>query len=468
MKTQDGVLLLGSTTAFCSRCEKAEMARILAVDGVVFMDRLCPEGVARVKIASNLKWYLERSESPWEKEPRLKGYPSCKGCPYDCGLCENHASGMRLPVLSITNDCNLDCPICFTHNRKDEKYYKSPEETETIIKKLVSGSGSLEIINLTGGEPTLHPRLLDLINVCKSFNIGKITMNTNGLEIARNPVLASKIKESGIHLVLSLDTFDPEKSRVIHGKDISSEKKVALERIESLNIPVTILTVCIKGVNEEDTADIVKNFLPKPFVKSITIQNMTFTGKNGGGFKPRDHITIDEVESLLESRSGLSRTDFFSMGSYHPLCYSAAYYIVYKNRLVSLTDLMERSVLTGSTRHSYTLDAVDGLGRHFKEGIDRLWMQGCDDELLSLLKAFLKELFPEGRGMSAEERKQAAEKYLKMVLIHQHMDEDNFDLGRLSRCGDLVPDESGKMIPACSYNLIYRKRDPRFWVEVSG
>ena len=46
------------------------------------------------------------------KPPRL-------GCPHDCGPCTWHASPCQLPVLSITNACNLRCPICFTYNRDD-------------------------------------------------------------------------------------------------------------------------------------------------------------------------------------------------------------------------------------------------------------------------------------------------------------------------------------------------------------
>ena len=55
---------------------------------------------------------------------------------------------------------------------------------------------------------------------------------------------------------------------------------------------------------------------------------------------------------------------------------------------------------------------------------------------------------------------------IRMVYIHLPIsDEDTFDIARVSHCGDLVPDESGRMIPACSYNLLYRQQDPRFWEE---
>jgi uncharacterized radical SAM superfamily Fe-S cluster-containing enzyme len=52
---------------------------------------------------------------------------------------------------------------------------------------------------------------------------------------------------------------------------------------------------------------------------------------------------------------------------------------------------------------------------------------------------------------------------VKPVTIHAHMDSENFDVARVSLCGDLVPHENGAMIPACSYNLLYRQKDPRFW-----
>ena len=140
---------------------------------------------------------------------------------------------------------------------------------------------------------------------------------------------AEKIKESGVQLVLSLDTLDPDKSVLIHGRDITGLKEACLQRLETLNIPTTILPVCIKGVNEVEVAEIVHAYLRKPFVCSITVQNMTFTGRNGSRFEPREHITMDEIETLLSSKPGIKEEDFFSLSSYHPLCYSAAYYIVH-------------------------------------------------------------------------------------------------------------------------------------------
>lgn len=455
---------LRSTLAYCDRCGNTELARIMACNDGVFMDRMCPvHGVERVRIAKSPDWYLKRTSQPRLAHEIKDRLPSSKGCPNDCGPCQWHTGGIHLPVFSITNDCNLNCPICFTYNRPDLKYYKSIEGTKKIIGHIVERSGGVQLINLTGGEPTLHPDLFAILNACKHEGIGRITMNTNGIRIAEDESFAEEIKKAGVQVVLSLDTFDPEKSRVIHGKDITGLKKTCLERLEALDIPTTILSVCIKGVNESDVADIVHTYLRKPFVRSITIQNMTFTGKNGSRFLPHEHITMDEVEALVSLKEGIELNDFFPLSSYHPLCYSAAYYMVRDEQLISLTRILDKDLLTKLSENSYYLNPDRDFSVEFRDGINRLWASGTDEKTIAVLKQFLADMYPKDLRLSQSERNKMQEKWVKMLLIHPHMDKYNFDIDRVSSCGDLVPDETGRMIPACAYNLLYRHKDPRFW-----
>jgi uncharacterized radical SAM superfamily Fe-S cluster-containing enzyme len=466
MKIENPSTYLHSTLAYCPECGKGEQAGIFVRDNKVFLERLCPQlGTPSIKIANDYKWYLERMGEP-RKILKIKNpKPVQNSCPFDCGPCVAHAGGIHLPVVSITNDCNLNCPICFTYNRPDKKYYKSPSDMKRIIEHLLDRTESIELVNITGGEPTLHPELFKILEVCQNDRIARITMNTNGVRIARDPALAQRIKDMGVQLVFSLDTLDPEKSSIIHGRDVTGLKRRALEIIEDLAIPTTILPVCIKGVNEEDVAGIVHDYIKKDFVRSFTIQNMTYTGRNGSSFQPREHITIDEVENLLSHKGVFSSDDFFSLGSYHPLCYSVAYYVVHEDRILSLSRLIDKKLLSSFTVDSYVLNPERDLSTHFREGINRLWAEGSDPDFLKVLRDFLDELYPAERILSRKEIRDLAESMVKMIYIHPHMDEDNFDLHRACLCGDMVPDESGNMIPACSYNLVHRRNDPRFWIE---
>jgi 7,8-dihydro-6-hydroxymethylpterin dimethyltransferase len=459
-------IYLNSTLAYCTTCKKTEFARITANRDGVFMQRVCPVSMpAAVKLASDYSWYAERTKEPQTINTTDNRFDSAKACPNDCGLCQWHASSVKLPVFSITNDCNLDCPICFTFNRPDARYYQSLEENQKILSHVFAKKEKRQLLNLTGGEPTLHPNLFDILQQCNQMGIERITVNTNGLKIANDPEFARKIKNSGVQMVLSLDTFDVQKSRVIHGKDLSRQKMQALEMLEKFDIPTTILAVCIKNFNEDDVAEITDIYLRKNFVKSVTIQNMTFTGMNGSRFEPREHITIDEVEKLLATRKIFSLDDFFPLASYHPLCYSVAYYIVSNNKLVSLNRLIDRQYLMESTKGLYYMEPDNNLTKHFMDGINRLWADGYDDEMIDELKKILNEIHPSNDDISKEQQKTILEKKVKSIYIHSHMDADNFDIDRVCRCGDIVPDESGRMIPACSYNLLYRQNDKRFWVD---
>ncbi|OQW94487.1 MAG: hypothetical protein BWK79_05750 [Beggiatoa sp. IS2] len=459
-------IFLNSTLAYCSHCGKTELARMVARESGVFMERVCPvRGTQRIKIVADYRWYREKMVIPQEIIKPVLPKPLQTGCPNDCGLCEAHTTPILLPIVSITNQCNLNCPICFTYNRYDHQYYKSLVEMRKILKHITEQTQCIELINITGGEPSLHPNLFDIFAICRENGINRITMNTNGLKIASDRKFAEKLKECGVQLVLSLDTLDSAKSKIIHGKDIVAKKRQALEIIEELQIPTTILAVCIKEVNEADVVEIVHTYFHKSFVRGITIQNMTFTGENGSQFEPRDHITIDEIEKLLANRGEFAQTDFFPLGSYHPLCYSVAYYILHNHKLLSLSKLIDRAILTKSSGNSYLLNGQQDFSTHFAEGINRLWAEGEDETLIKMLKDFLKELYPTNRILTAQERINIAEKRVKAIYIHPHMDADNFDIDRVSRCGDIVPDESGRMVPACSYNLLYRQQDSHFWVE---
>lgn len=463
---QDGTATLGDTTlggtrAWCPDCREVEHALYSATDKGVFMERICPRnGARRTPVSLTKEWFLERTRFPRPMRKHPGSAPVRRGCPLDCGPCANHAGRLRLPIFSITNNCNLACPICFTHNRPDKIYNKSLVELEAILDHIEAEASELDLLNLTGGEPTLHPRLFDILERCTKRSFRRVSMNSNGLILGRDRAFAERIKASGVQVILSLDTLDPERSVRIHGRDIVQDKRNALAMLEELDIPTALLLVWIPGLNDQEAPDFVRRYLPKRFVHGITIQNMTYTGHNGSRFSPRAHSTLEEVERALAERAGFSTTDFFAHGSYHPLCYSTAYFIVGGEERLSFTRLADRDLLTRATEDSFFLRPSPELERRFRDSINDLWAANASREDLALLRKFI------ARYETDEARDPAFfHDMVKTVTIHAHMDEDNFDVARVALCGDLVPDEKGTMIPACAYNLLYRQKDPRFWVE---
>lgn len=84
--------------------------------------------------------------------------------------------------LAITNMCNLSCFYC--HNEGQPHYKESKFMSLNYVKELIAWLLDNEIyvesINLTGGEPLLHPDLIEIIDECKKIT-DEVRINTNGV-----------------------------------------------------------------------------------------------------------------------------------------------------------------------------------------------------------------------------------------------------------------------------------------------
>lgn len=458
---------LSVSKGMCRECGKLVEVRYISQNDQVFLERYCDEhGSSRALVAESLSWYLKAMRSPVATCAPDKTIAKQAECPYSCGPCSFHAQRCNLPVFSITNACNLRCPICFTYNRADRMYFMSPEEFDKHIDFVVESTGGVDLVNITGGEPTLHPELFKLLQRAKRPEIGRITMNTNGLEIAKNPQIAKRLAEMGIYVVISIDTLDQERSRLLHGKDIVAEKKKALEHLEKHDVQTTVLMVLVGGVNEDEIGDILDLSLKKDFIRSLTIQTMAYTGQGGGGFNPRRHIPVDGVERRIShATSGRIPVDnFVPLPTAHPLCYGVCYLLMdTEDNAISFTDLFDTETLVSHLSDGYLLKPSERLEDDLRATIDRLWSEGGNENKLAVLKTLLKKMYPAGKNYSVSERQRLAEKMIKTIYVHAHMDEDTYEIGRAIRCPDQVPVHAEQLVGACNYNLFYRMKDERFW-----
>ena len=459
---------LGTVTGMCRECRAMVPARVIEEGGGVFQERICPKcGTSRARIADGLEWYLERTATPVRCKPAgLPGGEVHRGCPHDCGPCAFHANACHLPVFSVTNACNMDCPICFTYNRADRKYFMGREELRSLLDKLIDRAGPFDLMNITGGEPTMHPRIVELLQECRRPEIGRVTMNSNGLRLATDEDLCRALADLGVYVVLSFDTFRTDRALAIHGRDVVDLKRQALENLQRFGIGTTLLNVMIRGVNEDEIGDVIALAREHSVVRSVTVQTMTFTGKGGKNFKPRETMPLDGAAKAIEAATGgaMRATDFFAHAGAHPLCYSVAYYLKDSGQHRSLTNFFIVKELRQMLGTGYLLQPGDDGQEAFRSAIDRLWAAGDVSNLLPMLRRLVDRMYPAGRVLSQAERQAVAEESLLAVYLHSHMDEDTLDLARLTVCPDQVPDPDGRLIPACAYNLFYREKDPRFWV----
>ena len=458
---------LGTVQGMCRECGNLVPCRVMAEGGAVYQERLCPTcGKSRALIADSVEWYAEMMRTGVRTKPaRQEGRPVARGCPHDCGPCRFHANACHLAVFSVTNVCNMSCPICFTYNRADQRYFMGRDELARLLDGVLAQAAPLDLVNVTGGEPTLHPEILGLLEECRRPEIGRVTMNSNGLRLAEDDDFCRRLADLGVYVVLSLDTLRPAASVAIHGRDVVAVKRRALENLQRFGVHTTLLNVMIRGVNDGEIGDILRLARHNSIVRSVTVQTMTFTGQGGKSFLPRRHLPLDGAARAIEETTAgeLRREHFVPHPSAHPLCYAVAYYLKAGDRLRSFTDFLHRDELRNLLAGGYLVQPGDDGEQVLRRAIDRLWAEGGDPQLLADLRGLVERLYPAAAPLTRFQRQRAAEDSLLAVYLHAHMDEDTLDLARLVVCPDQVPDSGGRMVPACAYNLFYRMKDERFW-----
>jgi len=451
----------------CRQCRNVVPARVFFLDDKVFQQSLCPTcDNEPALIASDKRWYMANVLKAMPDHSPLPGSSQSKlGCPHDCGPCAWHASPCQLPVVSITNACDLRCPICFTYNRADQIYHMPVDQMRRIVDWIVEATGSVDLINITGGEPTLHPQITEMLAVCDRPEIGRVTMNSNGLRLADNISLCRQLADMGVYVVLSFNTFDRDVSERLHGRNVVDAKLKAIDNLTRAGARMTLLNVMVRKTNEDAIAGILNLMRQNDSILSLAVQTMTYTGQGGGSFERNGHIPVDEAAQIVADQSdgALVADDFVTRPSAHPLCYLVCYMLKRDGRFLPFARLASRDSIEGLIADSY-LARPSLQQEFFTDAINELYAQGRDEDL-GVLRNLVEQLYPSGEAVSNFDRQQIAESAVRTIYLHAHMDEDTFDCSRAMLCPDLVPTEPGRLVPACTYNLFYRVQDPRFYME---
>ena len=106
--------MLHETESLCPVCLKKIPARYERIDGKAYMLKSCPEhGDFRVLFWRDADMYERWMKQGVHAPAKDRGKPEKRGCPYDCGLCDEHKSGTCTSILEITYRCNMNCAVCF-------------------------------------------------------------------------------------------------------------------------------------------------------------------------------------------------------------------------------------------------------------------------------------------------------------------------------------------------------------------
>lgn len=452
------------TISSCPECLKLIQAQVVFQDNKVYFIKHCPEhGESRALVSEDATYYRRAFDfaKPGSR-PHHFSTAVEQGCPTDCGLCPSHQQHTCLPIIEITDYCNLECPVCIVNNRYEN--HMSQADFSGIIENLLRAEGSLETITLSGGEPTSHPEFLAFCDLARRPEIGRVSVVTNGLRIAQSERFCEELAQRNVYVILQLDGFDDEVQRTIRGVPLMEIKWKALEHLARFGIATQIAFVPARGVNEHQLGDAVRLLLEREHVLSLLIQPMAYTGLGGGVFPhdPLDRLTIPGVIRAIDAQTGglVAKEDFIPLPCSHPLCVSLTYLLRMDDgsylpfpRFIDMEKHLELFQQTATIEP--TAQTENTLGCI----IDDLWSAAGEipdsDKIVKALRRALLEMFP-SQKTSRHELIRIAERQAKTIFIHHYMDRHDFDVERLMKCCHHYPQIDGRIMPACGFNLFHR------------
>lgn len=464
--------LLHSTTSLCATCKKSAPAELWQDGGEILMRKRCAEhGPETVLISSNASWYRRvMAYAPLGERPLAVASEVSQGCPFDCGPCTAHEQRLHLPVVPITSACNLDCPICYTHNKNDDAYHMDLAELDRILETAARLAPDRRIINITGGEPTIHPDFESVLDRCAAAGFHRITVSTHGLTLLGNEALVKKLAALGARVILSFDSFDESVNKAMLGGRVGAGKLEVLKLLEAHGVDTTLLPVLGRGLNNHELGDLVNLALEREFIRSIEFHPLAFTGQSGADFdRGARYTTYDALVDLETQTEGRLRVDDFVP---HPLAHSLCYLVTYVLRLddgrwLPFPRFMEVEDLRALLASGLYIEPTSETEDLLHGVINRLWAGDIEctesDAVLEALQRMIREVF--AGDLSPAERLRRSESAAKAVYVHTHMDEETFDTDRIRGCSVGMPGPDGTNVPSCAYNVLYRERDARFMMR---
>ena len=328
MQLRDHVFL-GTTQSLCPECQALVPAKIIAREGRVYFRKRCPaHGVREDFVCSDVRQYDRMEFSLQGKVPAQFGAEPDRGCPYDCGLCTEHEQHTCVGLVEITSSCNLSCPMCFAGSGPGGKHL-SFEECRAAIDRLVEVEGRAEVLQLSGGEPTIHPEFLRILEYGCQQAIDVVMINTNGLRFAHDRELVAAVAklQNRVEIYFQFDGFKEQASQQLRGESLVEAKLKAIEALGNAGVRMTLVCTLQPGVNDDEIGAIVKFGLERPWITGISFQPATYSGRHVLPETLERRITFpDVVRAVAEQTDGLFREeDFLPLPCAHPNCHSLTY-----------------------------------------------------------------------------------------------------------------------------------------------
>ncbi len=375
------------------------------------------------------------------------------GCPLDCGLCPEHKQHICLALIEVNTGCNLNCPVCFAN--AGAGYSLTMAQVESMLDRYLELEGDPEVVQFSGGEPTIHPDILDMVQAAKDRGIRQVMINTNGVRIARDDRFLAELARLDPIIYFQFDGLRRDTYRAIRGEDLLDQKLQALERMEQAGLDAVLVAAIETGINVDEVGKVLEFGLKHPAVRGVVFQPVTHAGRHIP-FDPMTRVTIpDVIHGIVEQTNGrFVLEDFVPVPCCFPTCQVNSYIFVDGDTVIPLPRLLKiEDYLDYITNRALPKlpNSAD-----IQRALEGLWSASAVPGSAEAAAMFQCACGP---GLELDGTLSPLQKHIFQVAIKDFLDPYTFNVKQVMKCcvGILVPD--GRVVPFCAYNSVgYRER----------
>lgn len=438
------------TISLCTTCHKQISAKIIFEQGNVYMTKTCREhGFQKVLIATDIEYYKQIRNYNKASEYPLKPHTETKwGCPYDCGICPDHEQHSCLSLVEITDRCNLTCPTCYAGSSPTHGRHRTPEEVEVMLDTIVRSEGEPDVVQISGGEPTIHPQFFEILDIAKRKPIKHLMVNTNGMKIAADETFTERLTSymPDFEVYLQFDSFKPEALKKLRGKDLSEVRMKALSNLNKYNLSTTLVVTLEKGLNDDEIGQIIDFALKQKCVRGVTFQPTQISGRLIDFDPAVNRMTSTEIRQQILAQCDIFKPNDLIPVPCNPDALTMAYALKYGDTVYPLTHMIDPDILLNASRNTIVYEQDQQLREHMLQVFTTGRSTDRVSETLHHLMCCLPEI--SAPGLSYDN--------LFRIIIMNFMDAYDFDVRAIKKsCVHIVSDD-GRMIPFETMNLFYR------------
>ena len=447
--------LLKTTLSLCDVCLEHVPAAVFVLEGRVYSNSICDaHGLREALLENDQHFYRLSNKDRWGRiydDDAVVDFPAFKGC---CGGSSktkpvapdswpheftNQQRNKTCTVLvEITDACNLTCRVCYADAKGDRVL--PFDKFKHHLTRLVDDKGTIDSVQLTGGEAVIHPQFWDILHwLYENPGVSKIYLPTNGIEFSK-PEAAKRLRpyRDKLLVLLQFDGAEIATNQALRAANPLNPRMRLIKALDRNRIAMQLTMTLAHGVSEREIAWVVRQGIKHKHIRLIGMLPAFFSGRYELAADPMRRLTLSDVIKGVAAAlpSHVKTSDFLTIPCSHPNC--------------GWTTLFARrfGLFFNIARHVNLRMAMDEVA--YKTILSKPEIQDI-----------IGTSYPRGwrKVVVRLARKLIRPRDVFGIAIKPFMDRYNYDQDRVSACCHHTLDTEGHLVSFCEYNATMRAQD---------